>query len=273
MNKSALKLSYNRTRQYVHQLSNTNTPSPVDMWAPVNPYIRPQIGDQLTCGYFQNLLENKFELSIEGYWKYMQNQIDFKPLASLLLNNHLETEVLSGRGLSYGAELLLRKRFGRLNGWMSYTLSRAIRNIDGINDGRTYPTSFDRRHNFTAVLTYKFTDRISLSANWIYASGIAYSFPVGKYEIDGVILPYYSDRNGFRLPDTHRLDLALTVFREMNEERTNESSFSFSIYNVYARKNTYAFVFRQNEVIPDRTETVKLFLFSIVPSFTYNFRF
>ena len=270
---SSIKLSYNRTRQYIHQLSNTNTPSPVDMWAPVNPYIKPQIGDQLAVGYFRHILGNHIEISAESYIKYMQNQIDFKSQASLLRNDHLETEILSGEGLAYGLELLARKQAGKLSGWVSYTLSRSVREINGINNGNPYPTSFDRRHNFVTVLTYKFTDRISLSANWVYASGIAYSFPVGKYEINGVLVPYYTNRNGFRLPDTHRLDLALTVFREMNEERTNESSFSFSIYNVYARKNTYAFVFRQEKDNPNKTETVKLFLFSIVPSFTYNFRF
>ncbi|MFT5618962.1 MAG: hypothetical protein ACI85I_002198, partial [Arenicella sp.] len=271
--KSSIKASYNRTRQYINQLSNTNTPSPVDMWAPINPYIKPQIGDQVALGYFRNFLGNTLEISLEGYYKRMQNQIDFKPLASLLLNNHLETEVLAGVGKSYGMEFLLRKPQGKLSGWISYTLSKAKRQIDGINDGIAYPTSFDRRHNFVSVFTYKFNERISLSANFVYASGIAYSFPVGKYEKDGLVVPYYSGRNDFRLPANHRLDLALTVFREMNEERTNESSFSFSIYNVYARKNTYAYVFRQNERNPSRTETVKLFLFTILPSFTYNFKF
>ncbi|MGB0522045.1 MAG: TonB-dependent receptor [Flammeovirgaceae bacterium] len=272
-----VKFTYDRTRQYTHQLSNTNTPSPVDMWAPVNPYIKPQIADQVALGYFYSHLNKKekraFEFSVEGYIKNLQNQIDFKPLASLLLNNHLETEVLAGNGLSWGTELLMKKSTEKFSASINYTLSGATRRINGINQNKRYPTSFDRRHSLVTVFSVQLSPRILFSASWNYASGIAYSFPVGKYEKDGFVVPYYTSRNGFRLPDNHHLDLSLTVFREMTKDRMNESSFTFSVYNAYLRKNTYAYVFRQSSNNSSQTQTVKLYLFSIVPSFNYNFKF
>lgn len=271
--KNFVKATFDITRQYLHQLSNTNTPSPVDMWAPVNPYIKPQIATQYSLGYFRNINKHTYEVSVAGYLKKLQNQIDFKPQASLLLNNHLETEVFSGTGLSYGMEFLFKKSKGKFSGWINYTWSKATRQINGINRDKAYPTSFDRNHNLATVLSLQLGKRVLLSINWNYASGIAYSFPVGKYEKDGVIVPYYTSRNGFRLPPTHHLDLSLTVFREMSEDRMNESSFSFSIYNVYNRKNTYAYVFRQSDINSSQTETVKLYLFPFVPSFNYNFKF
>ncbi|MDW7691441.1 carboxypeptidase-like regulatory domain-containing protein [Flammeovirgaceae bacterium SG7u.111] len=272
-NNTSAKVSYNRTRQYLNQMSNTNTPSPVDMWAPVNSYIPPQIGDQIALGLFKNFDDNTFETSIEGYYKFMDNQVEFKPLANLLLNDHLETEVLLGTGISYGAEVFIRKKKGRFTGWTGYTLSNTTRETPGINLGEPYPASHDRRHDFSIVGNYKFNELISVSANWVYSSGVAYTFPVGKYEKDGFLVPYYSTRNGFRLPPTHRLDISATFFRKMSPEKKNESSFNFSIYNVYNRKNTYAYIFRQNQEDRSQTEVVKIYLFSIIPSFTYNFKF
>ncbi|WP_020532435.1 TonB-dependent receptor [Flexithrix dorotheae] len=269
----AIKLSYNRTRQYVHQLSNTNVPSPIDMWAPVNKYIKPQIADQVALGLFRNFGGNMYEASIEAYYKLMQNQIDFKPLANLLLNNHLETEILSGNGKSMGLEFFLKKNKGKFTGWLSYTHSKAEREIFGINGNLPYPTSFDRLHDFSIFTNYRPNNFINISANWNYSSGQAYTFPVGKYEKDGFIVPFYTSRNGFRLPSVHRLDLSITFYRRMSPEHKNESSFNFSIYNVYNRKNTYAYIFRQSEVDRTKTEAVKLYLFTILPSFTYNFKF
>ncbi len=269
--RTAFKFSYNRTLQYTHQLSNTNTPSPSDMWAPVNSYIPPQSAHHFSGGLFRNYPGNVVEFSLEAYYKRMNNQLDFKPLPNLLLNDHLETEVLLGEGVSYGIETMLRKHKGKFTGWISYTLARAERKINGINNGLAYPTSFDRTHNLSVVASFEFNKQVKISANWVYASGVAYTFPSGKYLKDGFIVPLYSNRNGFRLPETHRLDISCTVFR--SEQKKNKSSFSFSIYNVYARKNTYAYVFRQNENDRTKTEAVKLYLFTIVPSFSYNFRF
>ncbi len=270
---SSLKASYSRTRQYLHRLSNSTVPSPADMWAPVNPYIRPQIGDQLALGYFHNFTKDHIEFSAEIYYKHMANQIDFKPLPDLFLNDRLETEVLSGEGRAYGLELMVEKNHGKLNGWISYTLSRTVREISGINNGLVYPASFDRRHDISVVLNHHPNKRVVLSANWVFASGLAYTFPVGKYEMNGFIIPYYTSRNAFRLPPNRRMDVSVTVYREEKPGRKNNSSFNFSIYNLYARRNTYAYIFRQNAEDRNLTEAVKLYLFTIIPSFTYNFKF
>jgi hypothetical protein len=270
---SAVKVSYNRTRQYLHQLSTTNTPSPYDMWSPVNTYIKPQTADQFALGVFRNFREGVWETSLEGFYKDMMNQIDFKPTAELILNDHLETEILKGTGKAYGLELLIKKQKGITSGWMSYYLARTERTIKGINNNKPYPTSFDRTHNFSLVINHQFNKRVTLSANWVFSSGIAYTFPVAKYEQDGFLVPFYTDRNGYRLPSNHRLDLSLTFFRSMSSNKKNESSFNFSIYNVYARRNTYAYIFRQNKDDRTKTEAIKLYLFSIIPSFTYHFKF
>ncbi|MBT32288.1 MAG: hypothetical protein CMO01_21710 [Thalassobius sp.] len=271
--KSSIKMAYHRTRQYINLLSNTNVPSPVDMWAPVNPYIEPQIGDQYSIGYFRNFKNNTYEFSLEGYYKNMRNQIDFKPQANLLLNDHLETEILKGDARAYGMELFFRKKKGQFTGWISYTLSKAVRDIPGINNDNPYPTSYDRRHNISIVSNYKVNKHVDISANWVFSSGIAYSFPVGKYEKDQFIVPYYTSRNGFRLPPVHRLDVSATFYRKMSADMKNESSFNFSIYNLYSRKNTYAYIFRQSDEDRTKTEAVKLYLFTLLPSFTYNFKF
>jgi hypothetical protein len=269
----SIKFSYNRTRQHMGQLTTSNIPSPVDMWAPVNPYIQPQIGDQVTLGYFKNFAKDRYEFSVEGYYKQMLNQIDFRPQANLLFNNNLETEILQGEGTAYGLEFFLRKVRGRLNGWAAYTYSRSERQIGGINNNQPYPASFDRRHDISLVAIYRISPQIELSANWVYSSGQAFTFPVGKYEKDGFIVPYYTSRNGFRLPPSHRMDVSVSFYRKIDEETKNESSFNFSVYNAYNRKNAFAYVFRQSREDRTRTEVIKLYLFSIIPSFTYNFKF
>jgi hypothetical protein len=269
----SVTLSYDRTVQYLHQLANTNTPSPINMWALVTPYIPPQRGHQVAWGWLMHAGKRGVSFSVEAYTKRTNAQLDFKPQASLLLNNHLETEVLLGNGWAYGLELLLKKDVGVFKGWLSYTLSDAKRQIRGINQDQPYPASFNRRHHFSAVASYLLNKRFLISANWMYASGIAYTFPVGKYEIDGVVVPYYTSRNGFQLEPVHRLDLSLTIYRRPSDGQKNESNVVFSIYNAYARKNTYAYIFRPSTRMPGLTETVKVYLFSIVPSFSYNFYF
>jgi len=270
---NSAKLSYNVMRQYNHQLFNTNIPSPADMWSPVNRYIAPQIAHQIAIGYYHNFRQNEYAASIETYYKEMDNQVEFRPNANLIFNEHPETELLKGIGRSYGAEAFLRKQTGKTLGWISYTLSKAERKIDGINNSAWFPTSFDRRHNVSVVVNHRVSKQIALTATWVYASGVAYTVPAGRYEKDGYIVPYYTERNAFRLPDTHRLDVSATFFRRITEKRKNESSFNFSIYNLYARKNTYAYIFRPNPETPSGTETVKIYLFTIIPSFTYSFKF
>lgn len=270
---SSIKLAYGRTRQYVTQLQSTLTPSPADTWVPVNSYIPPKISDQASLGYFRYFLGNSLRASVEVYAKQMQNIIEFKPQANFLLNDHLETEVLLGNAWAYGAEFYLRKQEGRMTGWLSYTLAKSERRVNGINQGTLFPSSFDRRHQLSAVVSYQIHPRVNLSANWVYASGVAYTFPVGKYEKDGVVVPYYTSRNSFRLPANHHLDLSATFYRKKDQDIKNQSSFNFSIYNVYNRKNAFAYVFRQNQENTQESEVVKLYFYSIIPSFTYLFKF
>jgi hypothetical protein len=271
-NMYSIKASYNRNRQYIHQLSTTNTPSPLDMWAPSSTYIRPQIGDQFSLGLFWTK-NNKWDASVEVFGKYMRDILDFKPGANLLLNDHIETEVSPSIGRAAGLEFFLRKQKGKLTGWMSYTASRTERLNQAINSGRWYPAAFDRLHQANFVISYQIHPRISLSANWIYASGQAYTFPVAKYQKDGFVVPFYTDRNTYRLPDNHRLDISATFFRRSGKKVKNNSTFNLSIYNLYARQNAFGYVFRQSKTDPNQTETIKMWLFGIVPSFSYNFKF
>lgn len=271
---NSIRLSYDHTRQYLHQMAVSSIPTPTTgIWVPVDQYLPPQIGNQYSVSYTRYFRDNQFELSIEGYYKSMDNQIDFQANSGSTVTEHLETDILIGKGYAYGTELLFRKRKGDFTGWVSYTYSKSERQIEGINNNLPYPTNFDRRHDISIVTNYKLTDQINLSANWVYSSGLAYTFPVGKYNIGDTQVPVYTSRNGFRLPDTHHLDLSCTFYRRMTEDKRNESSFSFSIYNVYGRKNPFAYVFRQSNYNASQTEAVKLYLFTVLPAFSYNFRF
>ncbi len=268
---SSIKASYARTRQYIHLLSNTTSTTPFDLWIPSNINILPEIADQYTLGYFRNFLNNKFETSVEVYYKNMQNQIDYRNGANLILNNKVESQLVFGKGWSYGAEFLVRKKYGKLTGWISYTLSRTRRQFKDINNGTPFLAKQDRPHNISIVGMYEINPHLTLSATWIYYSGNAVTFPSGSYIVDGNIVPYYTERNGYRMPDYHRLDLGLTWQRE--KRKRNEGSWNFSIYNVYARENAYAINFQPDPDNPAKMQAVQLSLFRIVPSITYNFRF
>jgi hypothetical protein len=268
---SSIKASYARTRQYIHLLSNTTSTTPFDLWIPSNINILPEIADQYTLGYFRNFLNNKFETSVEVYYKNMQNQIDYRNGANLILNNKVESQLVFGKGWSYGAEFLVRKKYGKLTGWISYTLSRTKRQFKDINNGTPFLAKQDRPHNISIVGMYEINPHLTLSATWIYYSGNAVTFPSGSYIVDGNIVPYYTERNGYRMPDYHRLDLGLTWQRE--KRKRNEGSWNFSIYNIYARENAYAINFQPDPDNPAKMQAVQLSLFRIVPSITYNFRF
>ncbi len=274
---SSLKASYNRTRQYIHQISNTTSPTPLDVWMPSGPYIEPQIADQLALGYFRNI-GDEYELSLETYYKLMQNQIGYVDGADLTFNETLETELLNGEGRAYGLELLFRKSSGRLTGWLSYTLARSERrnpglsaSDPGINDGRYYVTDYDKTHDLSLTAMYELDDNWSISANFIYASGRPITYPEGRYEVGGVIVPQYGERNAERIPDYHRLDLSLRLQGAQSENF--ESEWIFGLYNVYNRLNAASIYFRQNEDEPTVTEAVKLAFFGIVPSITYSLYF
>lgn len=270
---SSLKASYNRMRQYLHLISNSTSAMPFDVWAPSGKYIKPQIADQVALGYFRNFQDNTYETSVEVYYKHMDNQLDYKDNSSVFLNDKIETILLTGTGESYGAEFFVRKQKGDLTGWISYTLSKTDRSIPGINDGKAFPQRYDRRHSGSVVATYQINRKLSAGANWVYATGGAITMPVGKYEFGGQSYPVYSERNGYRLPAYHRLDLSLTYEKPQHENRKYSSSWTFSLYNAYGRKNAFSISFREKEGRPGETEAVKTYLFGVIPSITYNFNF
>lgn len=269
--KSSVKAAYVRTAQYLHMLSNATTNTPTDMWIPSSPNVKPQIGDQYSLGYYRNFKENTYELSAEVYYKNLQNQIDYKNGADLNVNPNIENELLYGLGRAYGIELFFKKKYGRFNGWVGYTLSRTERQVNGINNNNWYPTRYDRTHDVSLVGMYDLTKRWTLSAIWVYNTGNAVTYPAGKYEMAGKTYYYYSDRNAARMPAYHRLDIGATYTKIT--KRGRESSWAFSVYNAYNRYNPYSIEFRQNPDNPQQTQAVQTSLFGIVPSITYNFKF
>lgn len=275
---SSVKASYSRTKQYLHLASNSTAGSPLDVWVPASPNIEPQIANQVSVGYFQNLFDNILETSVEVYYKKMNNQIDFADHAEILLNPELEGEMRIGEAWSYGAEFLIRKQVGKLTGWISYTLSKTERQIPEINDGDPYPASYDKPHDIAIVGSYDFNERINFSATWVYATGAAVTFPTGRFEYNNMIVPIYSDRNSYRMPDYHRLDVSLTIKGKTKKKDTDKlkrvrSELNISIYNLYNRKNAWMITFSQDSDNPNSTQAEMVYLFPMIPSITYNFYF
>ncbi len=271
----SLKASYNRNVQYLHLASYSDGGNPLDIWVPSSPNVKPQTGHQFALGYFRNLQagERVVEASAEVFYKRMYNQIDFKENAWLMLNPRLEGEFRFGRARAYGAEFLFRKNEGNLTGWISYTWSRAMRRIDGVNGGHTYPAAYDRPHNLNVVMNYRFSQRVSLSATWVYSTGAPVTLPIGRFEYEGQYVPVYGERNGHRLPDYHRLDLGATIKSRRSSQGGFYGEWTFSVYNAYYRKNTWMLDFRASEEEPSRIDAYKVYLFPILPSVTYNFYF
>ena len=271
-NKSAIKASYNRTRQYVQMATNTTSASPLDVWFSASPNVQPQIADQWAIGYFRNLFDNQVEFSVEAYYKDMQNTIDFANHAQLLLNPLLEGELRFGDSRAYGLEVLFRKQVGKLSGMASYTLSRAERLIPEISDD-WYASAYDRTHDVSIVLSYELNDRWMFGANWVYQTGSAVTFPTGRFEYFGELVPVYSDRNAERMPHYHRLDLSATLSPKKNEDRDWHGEWVFSVYNAYNRHNAYAINFVQDEENPGETYAQMTYLLPVIPAVTYNFKF
>ena len=269
--KSSIKTSYNRIYQFLHLLSNSTTTTPTDLWLPSSNNVKPQIADQVSAGYFRNFKENEYESSLEVYYKDLKNQIDYKNGADLVFNSTVEAELVFGRGWAYGAEFMFKRNFGRLNGWVSYTWSRTMRQFDEINNGKAFPARQDRIHDLALVGIYELAPKWSLSASWVFNTGNAVTFPSGKYEIDGLVAGYYTERNGYRMPPYHRLDVGLTWQRKKTEKF--ESNWNFSVYNLYARENAYFIQFRQKEDNPAITEAVQFAIFKAIPSVSYRFKF
>jgi hypothetical protein len=283
--KSSIKGSYARSYQYLHLLSNSTSSSPTDVWVPSSKNIKPQEADQVSLGYFRNFNENMFEFSIEAYYKDMRNAIDYRDGATTTLNPTVEGDLLYGIARAYGTELLIKKKKGKFSGWVSYTLAKSEKKIDGISSGNWFSAKQDRTHDFSIVGIYNFNERYTLSATWVYYTGNAVTFPGGKYMVDGELVQYYTERNGYRMPNYHRLDVGFTInnkkFKTISDPETGkekqiakrfESSWNFSVYNAYARENAYSINFRENEDTGN-TEAVQVALFKLIPSVSYNFKF
>jgi hypothetical protein len=269
--KSALKISYTRTAQNLHLVSNSKSSSPTDKWVASTNIIRPEVADQVALGYYRNTGDSRYEFSVEGYYKTMQHQVDYRNGAQVFTNDAIESQLLFGEGRAYGVEWLLRKRTGRWSGWISYTLSKTERKIEGINNNQWYNARQDRTHDVAIVAKYQVDPKWTLSANWIYYTGDAVTYPTAKYGLDNEVYFYYSERNGYRLPSYHRLDLGAT--KQLKKGKRFSSELSFSIYNVYGRANAYQVSFRESNTDPNTTEAVKTALFTFVPSISYNFKF
>ena len=270
---SSVKASYNRMFQYLHLLSNSTSPVPSNIWMPSGTYLKPEKADQIALGYFRNFKENTYETSVEGYYKKMYNVPDFIDNAAILFNTHPETDIRAGDATAYGAEFFIRKLKGKTTGWISYTLSKVTKKIEGINGGEAYPASWDRRHNLNIVLLHELSKKVSLSATFIYASGSPYTLPASKYNFDYMSVSYYTSRNGYRLRDYNRLDLGIVL--NFNKEGKFKSNLNISVYNVYGRKNPYTVLVRDAD--PDNGQSGKelamIYLFRWLPSITYNFNF
>ena len=268
---SSLKASYFYNQQYLHLLSNSTISTPNDLWVPSSNNIKPQQAQQYSIGYFRNLHDNDYEFSVETYYKSLYNQIDFRTGADLTFNPNVESQLLYGSGQAYGAEFFLRKKTGKLTGWLSYTLSRTLRTFPDIDNNAAFPARQDRINVISLVGIYEINKKWTVSATFVYYTGNAVTFPSGKYIVDGKLFDYYTERNGYRMPPYNRLDISAT--KQIKKTAKFESDLNFSIYNVYARQNAYFIYFQKDPNNANNTQAVQVSLFSIIPSITYNFRF
>ncbi len=268
---SSIKASYSRNTQYLHLISNSTTSSPTDKWMSTDNNVKPGKADLYSVGYFQNFNKDMFESSIEVYYKDMYNQVDYKDGADIFFNDQIATQLLEGVGRAYGVEFYLKKQTGKLTGWISYTLSRTEKKIDGINNSDWYAARQDKTHDIAIVLAYQISPKVNIAANWVYSTGNAVTFPSGKYIVDNQTVWLYTERNGYRMPDYHRLDLGVNF--NLKETKNYSSELSIGLYNAYGRENAYSITFRDNEDDPTRTEAVQTALFRFVPSISWNFKF
>lgn len=268
---TSIKFGYARNTQHLHLLSNSTSTSPTDQWIGNSYNIRPEISDIFSLGFSRNFKDNAYELNVETYYKIMQNQVDYKDGADINTSTDVESELLYGEGRAYGVEVTLKKKTGKLTGWIGYTLSKSERKIDGINDGNWYNARQDRTHDLSIVGIYQLTERWSVSALFVYNTGNAVTFPSGKYQVGGQTQLYYTERNGYRMPDYHRFDISATW--EGKTTKKFQSSWNFGLYNVYGRENAYLIQFRDNPNNANETQAVQYALFRFVPSVTYNFKF
>ena len=267
----SIKAGYARNVQHLHLLSNSVASSPSDQWIGNSYNIQAEIADQLSVGYVTKLFKNNFEFTTEAYYKHLQNQIDYKDGAEINTVSDVESVLLYGIGRAYGLELLLKKKEGRLTGWIGYTLSKTERKIDGINEGKWYNARQDRTHDISVVGIYDLNERWSISGVFVYNTGDAVTYPTGKYNLQGQTLYQYAARNANRMPAYHRLDFSATY--EKNKTKRRHGSWNFSLYNVYGRENAYRISFKDDPNDPTRTQIIRTALFKWVPSVTYQFKF
>ncbi|GHT66016.1 collagen-binding protein [Bacteroidia bacterium] len=270
---SSLKASYSRTLQTMHMISSSTASSPLDLWLPANPNIKPQVAQQGALGYFRNFFDDAVEASAEGFYKHLDNVVDYKDHPNILLNDKLEAELRSGIGYSYGLELMVRKAKGDFTGWVSYTYSRSYRKIDQVNNNRWFQSPSDRPHSINVVASYDLTRRIAVSANWTFASGMPVTFPEGRFEFMGRQVPLYGNRNTYRMPAYHRLDAAVNFTLNKNPRQRYKHEINVSAYNVYARHNPWYYNFVEEPRGSGIMQADMIYLFSIVPSVSYNFWF
>jgi len=274
---SSVKLSYNTLRQYIHMLSNTTAISPTDIWKLSDSHIKPQFGDQLSLGLYKNFNNNSIETSVEVYHKNIRNFLDYKSGAQLIMNQHIETDVISTQGRAYGVEVLVKKLTGKLNGWMAYTYSRTLLRMDDaaagemINQGKWYPANFDKPHDFTLIGNYRFSHRFSTSLNFTYSTGRPVTLPLSYFDLGGSTRTYYSDRNQYRIPDYYRIDFSMNIEGNHKIKKLAHSSWTIAVYNLTGRKNVYSVYFKSEN---GRVNGYKLSIFGQpIPTITYNFRF
>jgi hypothetical protein len=278
----AIKGSYNRTFQYIQQATNTASAFPTDQWFSANLNIKPQRADQVAIGLFKNF-DIGLETSAEIYYKWMDNQIDYRDNASIAFNENLDGELLIGKGWAYGAEFYVAKSEGKTSGFLSYTWAKTMREIEGISGGNPYVANFDRRHNLSVVLTQKFSKRVLATASFVFSSGQPLTTPVGKFYYNGQWTPLYGDvRNNYRIPAYHRADIGVTIKSKEKPDKNFKSNWNFSVYNLYNRENPYAIYFdvveaidleKNPNAIVGETAAFQTTLFKIIPAITWNFEF
>lgn len=275
--KTSIKGGYNKMYQFIHLISNTATIAPTDVWKLSDEFIRPQIVDQYSLGLYKNFKGNIFETSFEVYYKDIQNVVDYKDGARLLLQNNLETEIIPGVGQAYGVEMYVKKNLGRLTGWVSYTYSRALRRVltpfeeEIINDGNWFPANFDKPHDLTLIGNYKLASNVSLSGTFFYSTGRPVSFPEAKFDFAGNSLAFFRDRNLQRIPDFHRLDLSLN-FQLKGKGKFYEGDWTFAVMNVYGRKNPFSIFFADQAGSPP--QAYRLAILGVpLPTLSYSLKF
>ncbi len=280
-NDNSLKASYQRTVQYVHLISNTNTPSPLDIWTPSGGFIDPEKSDLWAVGYFKDILDNEFTLSTELYYKDIRNRINFFDGADIVGNRNIERTLLFGKGRAYGLEFLLQKNHGKFQGWLAYTLSRSEELINGrtpietgINNNEWFPSNFDKTHDISITGNYRFNKKWKLNAAFNLQTGTPATFPVGSYELNSleINVPVFGERNANRLPNFHRLDVSMNYSPKPDTKKRWKGEWVFSIYNLYNRQNTNSIDFPRN-FQTNKNEAVRLSIFGIVPAVSYNFKF